>query len=32
MVHADPEEAAPLRFEIVINWFEELKRRVPRGQ
>lgn len=23
------EEAAPPRFEIVLNWFEELKRRVP---
>ena len=32
MVQSDPEEAAPLRFEIVINWFEELKRRVPLGQ
>jgi serine/threonine-protein kinase len=29
IVQPDPEESAPLRFEIVLNWFEELKARVP---
>jgi Tol biopolymer transport system component len=32
IVQPDPEEAAPLRFEIVLNWFEELKQRVPVGK
>jgi Tol biopolymer transport system component len=29
IVQQAPEESAPLRFEIVLNWFEELKQRVP---
>ena len=29
IVQPAPEESAPLRFEIVLNWFEELKQRVP---
>jgi eukaryotic-like serine/threonine-protein kinase len=29
VVQAGAEEAAPPRFEIVLNWFEELKQRVP---
>jgi eukaryotic-like serine/threonine-protein kinase len=32
IVQPDPKEAAPLGFEIVLNWFEELKRRVPVGK
>ncbi len=31
IVQPGAEEAAPLRFEIVLNWFEELKQRVPVG-
>ena len=29
IVQPAPEESAPLRFEVVLNWFEELKQRVP---
>jgi Tol biopolymer transport system component len=32
IVQPAPEESAPLRFEIVLNWFEELKQRVPVGK
>jgi hypothetical protein len=28
-VQPSAEETAPLRFEIVLNWFEELEQRVP---
>jgi eukaryotic-like serine/threonine-protein kinase len=30
IVQQAAEESAPLRFDIVLNWFEELKQRVPR--
>ncbi len=32
IVQPAAEESAPLRFEIVLNWFEELKQRVPVGK
>jgi hypothetical protein len=28
---AEQEQAAPTQISIVLNWFEELKRRVPVG-
>jgi serine/threonine-protein kinase len=30
IVQPGDEETAPLRFDIVVNWFEELKQRVPK--
>ena len=32
IVQPDEGESAPLGFEIVLNWFEELKQRVPVGR
>ena len=32
IVQPGVEETAPLRFEVVLNWFEELKQRVPVGR
>ena len=29
MVQAAGQEAAPTQINVVLNWFEELKRRVP---
>lgn len=29
MVKADPEESRPTHVKVVLNWFEELKRRDP---
>ncbi len=29
---AEPSEAAPTQINVVLNWFEELKRRVPTGK
>jgi hypothetical protein len=31
MVKPSPEELAPGRIHVVLNWFEELNRRVPTG-
>jgi eukaryotic-like serine/threonine-protein kinase len=31
MVKANEQEAAPTQINVVLNWFEELKRRVPTG-
>jgi hypothetical protein len=28
---SEPEQAAPTQINVVLNWFEELKRRVPTG-
>jgi hypothetical protein len=28
---SEPAEAAPTQINVVLNWFEELKRRVPTG-
>ena len=28
----EQEEAAPTQINVVLNWFEELKRRVPAGK
>ena len=32
IVQPGDEETAPLRFDVVVNWFEELKQRVPVGK
>ena len=29
---AEPEEQSPAQINVVFNWFEELKRRVPSGK
>jgi hypothetical protein len=29
MVQGSEQEAAPTRLNVIVNWFEELKRRVP---
>jgi hypothetical protein len=29
---AEPEEQSPTQINVVFNWFEELKRRVPSGK
>jgi Tol biopolymer transport system component len=29
MIHKGPEEAKPTRVEVILNWFEELKAKVP---
>lgn len=29
MVKADPDESGPAHVKVVLNWFEEVKRRVP---
>lgn len=31
MIHKGPDEARPTRIEVILNWFEELKERVPTG-
>ena len=32
MVKASGQEQTPTQINVVLNWFEELKRRVPAGQ
>jgi len=29
MIKPDPEESGPAHVKVVLNWFEEVKRRVP---
>jgi len=31
MIHKGPEEARPTHVEVILNWFEELKAKVPTG-
>ena len=31
MIHKGPEEAKPTHVEVILNWFEELKAKVPTG-
>ena len=32
MLKSSEEQPAPTQINVVLNWFEELKRRVPAGQ
>jgi hypothetical protein len=32
MIKPSPEETAPRRINVVLNWLEEMKRRVPPGR
>ncbi len=32
MIRPDPAESGPAHVNVVLNWFEEVKRRVPGGE
>ena len=32
LIKPDPAESAPAHVKVVLNWFEEVKRRVPGGK
>jgi len=32
MIKEDPAESGPANVKVVLNWFEEVKRRIPRAK